>query len=101
MQPRPRRDASRRASARLGTSDRAIERFWDVFIRPALNLPADEADASAGLFTVRTALLGPRAASDLILPARPLGAMHGEAGGAASSAQARVVRLGERVESLR
>src|SRR5439155_1550997 len=40
-----------------GQSDRAIERFWDVFIRPALNLPAEEASAEAGLFTVKAALL--------------------------------------------
>jgi hydroxysqualene dehydroxylase len=85
---------------RLGTSDLAIERFWDVFIRPALNLPAEGADAHAGLFVVRTTFLGPRAASDLILPARPLGAMHGEAGGAAIERAGGVVRIGERVESL-
>jgi hydroxysqualene dehydroxylase len=85
---------------RLGASDLAVERFWDVFIRPALNLPADEADADAGLFTVRTALLGPRAASDLILPARPLGDMHGGAAGRALEAGGAVIRLGRRVESL-
>src|SRR5438270_500809 len=66
---------------RLGASDAAIDRFWDVFIRPALNLNADEADASAGLFTVRTALLGHRRNADLILPTRPLGTMHGDAAG--------------------
>ena len=64
---------------RLGASDAAVDRFWDVFIRPALNLRADEVDAAAGLFTVRTALLGPRAGSDVILPRKPLGEMHGEA----------------------
>jgi len=85
---------------RLGSSDTAIHRFWDVFIRPALNLPADEADANAGLFTVRTSLLGPRANSDLVLPARPLGAMHGDAAGRALEAAGATVRLGERVESL-
>ena len=31
-----------------GQSERAVERFWDVFIRPALNLRADEASAEAG-----------------------------------------------------
>ena len=82
---------------RLGTSPAAIDRFWDVFIRPALNLRADEADADAGLFTVRTSLLGPRANSDLVLPLRPLGAMHGDAAGLALGDR---VRLGERVESL-
>jgi squalene-associated FAD-dependent desaturase len=82
---------------RLGTSDVAVERFWDVFIRPALNLPADEVDAVAGLFTVRTALLGPRTNSDLVLPTRPLGAMHGDAAGRVLGD---CVRLESRVESL-
>jgi squalene-associated FAD-dependent desaturase len=81
----------------LGASDAAIERFWDVFVRPALNLRADEVDAGTGLFTVRTALLGPRSNADLVLPTRPLGAMHGEAAGRALGDR---VRLGERVESL-
>jgi hydroxysqualene dehydroxylase len=82
---------------RLGASDAAIDRFWDVFIRPALNLPADEVDAEAGLFTVRTALLGPRANSDLILPTKPLGRMHGDAAGRTLGDR---VRLERRVETL-
>jgi squalene-associated FAD-dependent desaturase len=82
---------------RLGTSDAAIDRFWDVFIRPALNLRCDEVDAAAGLFTVRTALLGPRANSDLVLPTRPLGWMHGDAAGRALGDR---VRLEQRVETL-
>jgi squalene-associated FAD-dependent desaturase len=82
---------------RLGETSAAVDRFWDVFIRPALNLPADEVDAEAGLFTVRTALLGPRANSDLILPAKPLGVMHGDAAGRALGER---VRLERRVETL-
>ncbi|HXR11687.1 MAG TPA: FAD-dependent oxidoreductase, partial [Gaiellaceae bacterium] len=82
---------------RLGETDNSINRFWDVFIRPALNLGSDEVDAGAGLFTVRTALLGPRASSDLILPLKPLGWMHGDAAGRALGDR---VRLDERVESL-
>jgi squalene-associated FAD-dependent desaturase len=85
---------------RLGTSDAAIDRFWDVFVRPALNLRCDEVDAEAGLFTVRTALLGPRANSDLILPTRPLGRMHGDAAGAALEAAGATVQLDTRVSSL-
>jgi hydroxysqualene dehydroxylase len=85
---------------RLGTSDAAIDRFWDVFVRPALNLRCDEVDAGAGLFTVRTALLGPRANSDLILPTRPLGQMHGDAAGAALEAAGGTVQLDTRVASL-
>jgi hydroxysqualene dehydroxylase len=85
---------------RLGASDAAIDRFWDVFIRPALNLRCDEVDAGAGLFTVRTALLGPRANSDLVLPTRPLGRMHGDAAGAALEAAGATIQTEMRVGSL-
>jgi hydroxysqualene dehydroxylase len=83
---------------RLGTSDAAVERFWDVFMRPALNLRSDEVDAEAGLFTVRTALLGPRAHSDLILPAKPLGSMHGAAARRALEAAGATIETGTRVD---
>ena len=67
---------------RLGESEPAIRSFWDVFIRPALNLPSDEASAALGVMTVQTALLsGRRRASDLLLPTAPLGDMHGVAAG--------------------
>jgi len=82
---------------RAGASNASIERFWDVFIRPALNLPTDEVDAAAGLFTVRTALLGPRGNSDLVLPLKPLGWMHGDA---AARVLGERVRLDTKVESL-
>jgi len=85
---------------RLGQSQEAIDRFWDVFIRPALNLRTDEASAAVGAFTVRTALLSGRAAADLVLPVRPLGAMHGDAAGRALEAAGANVRTGTRVDSL-
>jgi hydroxysqualene dehydroxylase len=85
---------------RLGASDAAIDRFWDVFIRPALNLRCDEVDAEAGLFTVRTALLGPRTNSDLVLPTRPLGRMHGDAAGKALEVAGATVHTDVRVASL-
>jgi hydroxysqualene dehydroxylase len=82
---------------RLGSSDVAIERFWDVFVRPALNLPADEVDGEAGLFTVRTALLGRRGSADLVLPLKPLGWMHGDAAGRVLGDR---VRLDRKIEAL-
>ena len=85
---------------RLGASSSAVDRFWDVFVRPALNLRADEADAQAGLFTVRTALLGARHDSDLILPARPLGEMHGDAAQRALEGAGVDVQTSTRVERL-
>jgi squalene-associated FAD-dependent desaturase len=83
-----------------GQSDRAIERFWDVFVRPALNLPADAASSEAGLFTVRTALLGEAADADLVLPLRPLGEMHGEAARRSLAAAGASVETGSRVDDL-
>jgi len=83
---------------RLGASDAAVERFWDVFMRPALNLRSDEVDAESGLFTVRTALLGPRSASDLVLPAKPLGWMHGDAAGRALEAAGARIETGARID---
>lgn len=85
---------------RLGTSDRVIERFWDVFVQPALNLPSDEAAASYGVFTVKTALLGPKGAADLVLPIAPLGDIHHADTLAALQARGVEVRLGARVAEL-
>ena len=82
---------------RLGETSESVDRFWDVFIRPALNLRCDEAAAEVGLFTVRTALLGPRTNSDLILPTKPLGRMHGDAAGRVLGDR---VQLERRVETL-
>jgi squalene-associated FAD-dependent desaturase len=85
---------------RFGQGQKEIDRFWDVFIRPALNLPSEEAGADYGIFTVKTAFFGGRGASDLLLPTEPLGEMHGEAAGRALEAAGVDVRLESRVESL-
>jgi hydroxysqualene dehydroxylase len=86
--------------SRLGQSQAAIDRFWDIFIRPALNLRSEEASAAPAIFTVQTALLGEREASDLVLPVAPLGPMHGDAGGRALRESGATVRLGARVAGL-
>ena len=49
---------------------------------------------------MRTALLGPRANADLILPIRPLGAMHGDAAGRALEAAGATVRTEARVVAI-
>ena len=85
---------------RQGQGDRVIDRFWDVFMRPALNLRSDEASAALGVFTVKTALLGARGASDLLMPTAPLGAMHGDAAAAALERASVTVRLQARVSAL-
>ena len=85
---------------RLGQSQAAIDRFWDVFIRPALNLRSEEVSAAPAVFTVQTALLGSRRDSELALPAAPLGEMHGEAAGRELERRGARILLGSRVESL-
>jgi squalene-associated FAD-dependent desaturase len=85
---------------RRGQSERAIERFWDVFIRPALNLPCAEASASMGIFTVQTALLAGRRAGELVLPTKPLGRMHGEAARRTLERRGAVVEMGARIDDL-
>jgi squalene-associated FAD-dependent desaturase len=85
---------------KLGCSDGSIDSFWDVFVRPALNLRTDEVSAEWGVFTVRTSLLASHEASDVILPTRPLGWMHGDAAGHALEAAGATVRMGERIVSL-
>ena len=86
----------------LGQRQPEIDRFWDVFIRPALNLSCAEASAQLGIFTVKTALLGERSASDLLMPTAPLGEVHGDAaaralrlGGATVLAHTRVTEIGD------
>jgi squalene-associated FAD-dependent desaturase len=83
-----------------GQSELAIDRFWDVFIRPALNLRSAEASGEVGDFTVRTALLGARRDSDLLLPMAPLRELHGDAAGRALEAAGAAVHTGSRIESL-
>ena len=85
---------------RLGQSQSAIDRFWDVFIRPALNLRSEQVSAALGVFTVQTALLGERDANDLLLPAEPLGEVHGEAAGRTLARRGATVRTNARVISL-
>src|SRR5439155_12229749 len=77
-----------------------VDRFWDVFIRPALNLPSREVSAGMGIFTVQTALLAGRRAGELLLPTAPLGLMHGQAAGEALRRQGARVETGARIESL-
>lgn len=84
----------------LGASTRVVERFWDVFVRPALNLPCSEVSGALGIFTVQTAMLGQKGAGDLLLPLASLGAMHGDAAGRALAARGVEVRTRARVVEL-
>ena len=85
---------------RLGQSQEGVDRFWDVFIRPALNLRTEEVSAAPGIFTVQTALLAGGGASDLLLPIAPLGAMHGAAAAAELERRGVEISLATRVGSV-
>lgn len=85
---------------RWGQSQEAIDRFWDVFIRPALNLRSEEVSAAPALFTIQMALLSKRRNSDLALPGAPLGVMHGEAARKELGRRGARIVVGERVASL-
>ncbi len=85
---------------RHGQTAAAIDRFWDVFIRPGLNLPTDEVQAKAARFTVLSALRSGRAASDLVLPVAPLGQMHGDAAAEALERAGGRVQTAARVDDL-
>ena len=85
----------------LGQSQRVIDRFWDVFVRPALNLRTDEVGANYGIHLVRTALLSKdRADSDVLIPAEPLGEMHGEAAADALRSGGARVLTGARADAI-
>jgi hypothetical protein len=83
-----------------GHSQAAVDRFWDVFIRPALNMRSDEVDAARTVETIKIALRSGRSASDLVLPRAPLGEIHGEAAMRALEAAGAEVRTNARVEAL-
>jgi hypothetical protein len=85
---------------RHGQSDEAIARFWEVFVRPAVNLRIDEVDAATACFTVARGLRSGRAASDVVLPAAPLGEIHGEAGGRALEQAGARIETGARIDGL-
>jgi squalene-associated FAD-dependent desaturase len=85
---------------RRGQTQQAIDRFWEVFIRPALNLRVDEVAAEPAWFTVVRALRSGRAASDLVLPTAPLGEIHGAAAGRALEDAGAEVKTEARVDDL-
>ena len=90
------RDETFGAAAARGSASptRAIDRFWDVFIRPALNLRTDEVERRGRRCSPCGRRCSGRGASDLVLPIAPLGEMHGEAAHAGARGRGRDVRSG-------
>ena len=83
-----------------GESPQAIERFWDLLIRPTLNLPAAEGSLALATRVFQTGLLERADAGDIGYGSVPLQRLHAdparsllEAGGARVELQARVSRI--------
>jgi squalene-associated FAD-dependent desaturase len=83
-----------------GEGDAAIDGFWDLLIRPTLNLPARDASLALAAKVFQTGLLSEADGADLGFAAVPLDALHaGPAGallrrrGARVELRARVARL--------
>jgi squalene-associated FAD-dependent desaturase len=76
----PRLDDSRLGDwlAEQGESPAAIEGFWDLLIRPTLNLPASEASLALAAVVLQTGLLNEPAAGDIGWSRVPLGRLHAE-----------------------
>jgi len=83
-----------------GERDAAIETFWDLLVRPTLNLPAREASLALAVKVFQTGLLSDADAGDLGYANVPLDEVHArpatrvlEKGGATIVTQARVERV--------
>ena len=83
-----------------GESAAAIERLWDLLVRPTLNAPASEASLALATRVMRTGFLDTADGADIGWSEVPLGRLHGEpaaaalaAAGAAVSLRARVLRV--------
>ncbi len=86
--------------AEQGQSPVAVERFWDLLIRPTLNLPAAEGSLALATRVFQTGLLESNEAGDVGYATVPLQRLHGdpalsllEAGGARVELRARVSRV--------
>ena len=86
--------ASRRESAR------SVERLWDLFGLPTLNVPAGGASLALAAKVFRTGLLDRNDAADIGLPLIPLSDLHGEPAARALRAAGSAVRLGEKAAAV-
>jgi squalene-associated FAD-dependent desaturase len=83
-----------------GQDERTRRVLWDLFTVSALNVNGDDANLSLAATVVKTALLGARDAADIGVPTVPLGALHGQAGGALLARLGAQVRLSAKVAAI-
>lgn len=61
-----------------GASDRSVDLFWDLLVRPTVNLPAREASLGLATKVFQTGLLGDPDAADVGWATVPLDRLHAE-----------------------
>jgi squalene-associated FAD-dependent desaturase len=86
--------------AEQGESPAAIDRFWDLLIRPTLNLPAAEASLALAAMVCQTGLLRDPAAGDIGWATVPLSRVHAEPSQALLRAAGARVRLRSPVDRV-
>jgi len=69
--------------AAQGESPAAIDRFWDLLVRPTLNAPARDASLALSAFVFQRGLLGTADAGDVGIASVPLDRLHAEPAAAA------------------
>lgn len=84
-----------------GESREAIEGFWDLLIRPTVNLPARDASLALAAKVFQTGLLEASGNADLGWATVPLQALHGEPGRSALEGRGAAVHTRARVDDLR
>ena len=83
-----------------GQDERSRRALWDLFTVSALNIAGDDASLTLAATVVKTGLLGKNNAADIGVPARPLGELHGDAGGAHLTALGAQVHLNAKVTAI-
>jgi squalene-associated FAD-dependent desaturase len=86
--------------AARGESDAAIEGFWDLWIRPTLNLPACEASLALAAKVFQTGLLTDASGADIGWATVPLQELHSEPAAAILRRGGGRVLLRSRVEQI-
>jgi squalene-associated FAD-dependent desaturase len=83
-----------------GQSEAAIDGFWDLLIRPTLNLAARDASLALAVRVLRTGFLDTATGADIGWPLVPFSALHDAPAAAALRARGVSVELGARVDAL-
>jgi squalene-associated FAD-dependent desaturase len=86
--------------AAQGDSPEAMDRFWELLIRPTLNLPARDASLALAAKVFQTGLFAEPAAGDVGWASVPLQRVHGEPALAVLRAAGARVELGARAEGI-